>query len=347
LEHDNAAYDLDDRERVRVAVRIDTDDVVQLICEHPNDLQPHKPRSYQVTLGGLGKAAATQHSKVSPQATFRNRVSRRQPESAPQPRRHHQPTMTVSSGMFPLTHRALESKAAWERLWREGGSARDEDFAAVAWVIIRGEMTDPRKAIVQDGYDVIAERYLAWGRAVEGDPRDRFLTELARRLHDNASVLDLGCGAGVPSTKQLSEQFEVVGVDISEAQFCLARANVPAARFMRSDLSELDFEEESFDGITACYSVSHVSREEHGALFKKIAYWLRPGGFFLASLGAADGPDWTGEWLGVPMFFSSYDADTNRRLLKAAGLVPVLDEVVAMQEPERKVAFFWVLVQRQ
>jgi len=41
LEHDRATDDVHDRERVRVAVRVDTDDVVQLICEHPlTDLQP-------------------------------------------------------------------------------------------------------------------------------------------------------------------------------------------------------------------------------------------------------------------------------------------------------------------
>jgi hypothetical protein len=43
LEDDRAADDLHDRERVRVAVRIDTDDVVQLICKHPRtDLQPKR-----------------------------------------------------------------------------------------------------------------------------------------------------------------------------------------------------------------------------------------------------------------------------------------------------------------
>ena len=35
LEHDRAAEDVHDRERMQVAVRVDTDDVVQLICEHP------------------------------------------------------------------------------------------------------------------------------------------------------------------------------------------------------------------------------------------------------------------------------------------------------------------------
>jgi len=40
LEDDCAADDLHDRECMRVAVRVDTDDVVQLICKHPRDLQP-------------------------------------------------------------------------------------------------------------------------------------------------------------------------------------------------------------------------------------------------------------------------------------------------------------------
>ena len=57
-----------------------------------------KPRSYQVTLDGLGKATATQHWQVGETPTFGNRVSRRLPESQPHTRRHP-PTMTLSSGM--------------------------------------------------------------------------------------------------------------------------------------------------------------------------------------------------------------------------------------------------------
>ena len=66
---------------------------------------------------------------------------------------------------------------------------------------------DPRKRTVQAGYDAMAEHYLAWGGEIEGDPRHRFLHEFARRLPDGARVLDLGCGAGIPSTKQLAERF--------------------------------------------------------------------------------------------------------------------------------------------
>jgi hypothetical protein len=53
LEDDSAADDLDDRDRMRVAVWINTDDVVQLICKHPSiDLQP---KSWGTRTGvGLG-----------------------------------------------------------------------------------------------------------------------------------------------------------------------------------------------------------------------------------------------------------------------------------------------------
>lgn len=208
------------------------------------------------------------------------------------------------------------------------------------------EVRQSSRVTVRDGYDAIGEVYLAWGARVVGDPRDRFVADLEDRLPDGARVLDLGCGAGVPSTLRLAERFEVVGVDISERQIELARANVPGATFVCGDLSEVRFEEGAFAAVTALYSVSHLPRIEHGGLFERIASWLAPGGYFLASLGSKDSPDWTGEWLGVPMYFSGYDADTNRGLVEAAGLVPVHAEVVPMTEPEGEVAFLWILARK-
>jgi hypothetical protein len=35
LKHDGASHDFNDRECVRIAVWVDTDDVIQLICKHP------------------------------------------------------------------------------------------------------------------------------------------------------------------------------------------------------------------------------------------------------------------------------------------------------------------------
>ena len=78
-----------------------------------------------------------------------------------------------------------------------------------------------------------------------------------------------------------------------------------------------------------------------------MAGWLTPGGLFLASLGLGDSDDWVGGWLGVPMFFSSFDAGTNRRLLAEAELTLVIDEVVTMLEPEGEATFQWVLARKR
>jgi SAM-dependent methyltransferase len=202
---------------------------------------------------------------------------------------------------------------------------------------------DYRKRIVAAGYDQLGDRYERWASRAEGDPRDRMLSEFAQRLRDGARVLDLGCGSGVPSTRTLAQRFDVVGVDISEAQIEAARMRVPGASFIRADLADLDLPDASFEGVAALYAISHVPREEHSRLIARIARWLVPGGVFLATLGARDNPDWVGEWLGVQMFFSSYDAATNRAMLKTAGFTLLLDETVEMREPEGPVSFLWLI----
>jgi SAM-dependent methyltransferase len=206
---------------------------------------------------------------------------------------------------------------------------------------------DSQRRVVASGYDAMAERFLAWSRQVVDPTRDRLIEELLRLLPGGARVLDLGCGAGVPWTRLLATRFDVVGVDVSEAQVRLARQNVPEATFVVGDMSTLEYAPGSFDGVTAFYCVSHLPRYSHADLFRRIAAWLEPGGLFLATLGATDSPDWTGEWLGVPMFFSAFDADTNRAALRAAGFELLADEVVAIDEPEGTVDFLWVLARKK
>jgi cyclopropane fatty-acyl-phospholipid synthase-like methyltransferase len=208
-------------------------------------------------------------------------------------------------------------------------------------------MTYDRKSVVASGYDAISQRYLAWSSLIDDPARSRLLADFVDRLAPGSEVLDLGCGAGLPSTRILAEAFIVTGVDLSSRQIEAARRNVPNATFIQSDLAAIDFPDGSFDGVTAFYVLSHVPREEHGDVFRRIARWLRPGGLFLATLGAEDSSDWFGEWLDTPMFFSSFDAAENRRLVEEAGFDLLVAEVVDLIEPEGPTPFLWVLGQRR
>ncbi len=202
---------------------------------------------------------------------------------------------------------------------------------------------DERRRLVAAGYDRMSDTYERWSAEIEGDPRDRMVRELLQRLQPGARLLDLGCGSGIPTTKVLAERLDVVGVDFSTAQIEKARNNVPLARFVVADLTEVEFPDGSFDAVTAFHSLNHVPREHHAALFERVARWLAPGGLFLASFGISDEADWTGEWLGVPMYFSSHAPNATRQLLAAAGFELLIDDIVELREPEGPSMFLWVL----
>ena len=142
------------------------------------------------------------------------------------------------------------------------------------------------------------------------------------------------------------KRFDVVGVDFSTAQIEKARVNVPTAEFLVADLTEVEFPEASFDAVTSFYALDHVPRELHGTVFDRVARWLIPGGLFLASTGQKDEADWTGEWLGVPSYFSSHAPEVTRRLLATAGFELEIDEIVEIVEPEGTESFLWILARK-
>jgi 2-polyprenyl-3-methyl-5-hydroxy-6-metoxy-1,4-benzoquinol methylase len=182
-------------------------------------------------------------------------------------------------------------------------------------------VSDPHRALVERGYDRVAERYLA-----TKDPQDPLalsaLQEMSRDLPPGGAVLDLGCGAGVPATLWLARRgFAVTGVDFSGRQLDLARKLVPSAAFRKADMTDLELDPGAFDAVVAFHSIIHVPREEHPALLQKIHRWLKPGGLFLATLTVTDYDGEDGDWegWGAAMRWSHYDAGTNATMLREAG----------------------------
>jgi len=202
------------------------------------------------------------------------------------------------------------------------------------------------KEIVARGYDAIALRYAQWAGAVNSPALD-WLRDLDARLPDRANVLELGCGRGVPGTRELARRHRVTGVDISAVQIELARHHVPEASFVHADATELDIAAGSLDAVVALYVFGHIPVDEQRELIGRIALWLDEGGLFLATFGAGDaGEDVDEDWLGAPMFFASLGGDSYLPLLRDCGLEPQREEVIVQNEPGHgDVAFHWVVAQ--
>jgi predicted TPR repeat methyltransferase len=202
------------------------------------------------------------------------------------------------------------------------------------------------KRLIETGYDAMADHFAAWQKEIQGSTRLERVEDLLGRLPAHPDILELGVGAGVRSSRLLAERGRLTGVDLSAEQLRRARDRIPQATLVHADFTELDLEPESFDAVVAVYVLNHVPREELGPLALRVARWLRPGGHFLASFGSSDLEGWTGEWLGVEMFFAGFPPEENRRLVEAAGLEILGDEIEVSLEPEGEARFQWLLARR-
>jgi SAM-dependent methyltransferase len=191
-----------------------------------------------------------------------------------------------------------------------------------------------QRDLVRRGYDVVSQAYRDdEGRAAGAQNTDPgryegWVAELAGRLRPGARVLDLGCGAGIPATRQLASRgLQVVGVDFSAVQLGRARRLVPAARLVQADMATLQFSPASLDAVVSFYALIHLPLADQRALFGRIRDWLRPYGLFLAIVGARP---WTGteQFHGAEMFWDHAGTGSYLEWLEQARLSPLWDRFV-------------------
>ena len=205
---------------------------------------------------------------------------------------------------------------------------------------------DPKR-LVADGYNRIADRYTQWMQHVRDDEREHYTSLLLKEVAPGARVLELGCGAGVPTTRRLATRFKVTGVDISKRHIALAQQHVPGADFVCADMTALSFPPSSFAAVAAFYSIIHVPRHEQGNLLDQIAHWLQPGGLLVATMGARDDPGSVEpDWLGAPMYWSHYDSATNKHLVAQAGLEILSAREQTSEEDGEPVTFLWIVARK-
>jgi ubiquinone/menaquinone biosynthesis C-methylase UbiE len=214
-----------------------------------------------------------------------------------------------------------------------------------SYFIHRGN-NSPKKT-VQTGYDKVVYRYARLSAGSEKRERQKSVTALIRGMPKGLDLLDLGCGTGLPSTKVLAGHFNVTGIDFSSKAIALAKQNIPGARFMREDITEIDFPPASFDVITAFYSIFHIPRRQQPGVIEKMEALLRPGGIILATMGIRSIKVlFEHDWMGTQMYWSSFDSKKNLECFKKAGL-----HILSAREVQEKAfgksnTFLWVIAQK-
>ena len=141
--------------------------------------------------------------------------------------------------------------------------------------------SDPRKQLVESGYDRIAERHLAWAAGIDDPGRARMLDLLLERLPRSGDVLDLGCGAGFLSNHLAARGHRVTGVDTTPENLIVAKLHdeTKGVAYQNADACALPFPDASFDVVCAMDLLEHV--EEPQRLIAEASRVLRPGGRFI------------------------------------------------------------------
>ncbi|OAG12152.1 methyltransferase domain-containing protein [Paraphaeosphaeria sporulosa] len=222
---------------------------------------------------------------------------------------------------------------------------------------VPGDLKDRMK----NCYDAIAHTYNAKLGNVLDNIRLNYVNRLLSLLKEtgraDATLLELGCGAGVPSTKTFLDNptpsIHVTANDLSTVQLDLARQHLAdhvesgKVTLIPGDMLALDFPPRSFDAVTGFYSIIHLPRDEQVLLMQKIVGWLKPGGYFLANFADEEQESHVMEkWLGEEKgwtFWSGWGAEGSAKMVADAGLEVLVRET---RESNVDATFLWVVARK-
>ena len=112
--------------------------------------------------------------------------------------------------------------------------------------------------------------------------QDTFLSE----LKNGASVLDFGCGSGRDTCYFLKKGYKVTALDGS-AELCRIAEEKTGNPVIQMDFNDFD-EQDRYDGIWACSSILHLSKQELKQVLVHMEQALHKGGIIYTSFKYGD-----------------------------------------------------------
>jgi SAM-dependent methyltransferase len=171
-----------------------------------------------------------------------------------------------------------------------------------------------------NGYEGVAAEFLAGrGRAPPTAIGTGRVRDWALTLRSGASVLDLGCGTGLPITRILvHERLDVYAIDAAPSLVTAFRENFPQVPIACESVQKSAFFDRTFDAVICWGLMFLLKPNEQRALIRRIGDALRPDGRLLFTAEARP-VTWNDAMTGLES--RSLGATEYRRLLSAVGIL--------------------------
>lgn len=156
-----------------------------------------------------------------------------------------------------------------------------------------------------------------------------YLDHFISLLPEDKSVLDLGCGAGLPMAEYLLQQkCSVVGVDGSEVMLTEAAKNCPTMTLIHHDMRTIKLERK-FAGILAWHSFFHLPQEDQRQMFPLFREHLHPQGALMFTSGPEAGEVFSDNG-GEQLYHASLSQEEYKKHLEENGF-----EVIALHVEDK------------
>lgn len=187
--------------------------------------------------------------------------------------------------------------------------------------------------------EIYQRHAVTWSRE-RGDrlPERAWLDRFLGLLPAQPSVLDIGCGPGVPIAEYLvANGCRVAGVDASSAMISMCADRFPEQHWQVADMRQLDLNR-TFDGIVAWDSFFHLPQADQRSMFPVFTRHAAAGAALLFTSGPAAGEQ-IGSYQGEPLYHASLDGDEYRKLLRDNGFGVVAH---AIEDPDCGLHTIWL-----
>lgn len=138
-------------------------------------------------------------------------------------------------------------------------------------------------------------------------PYDKdFLDRFVLSIEQEGNILDIGCCSTAQQARYFSGKgFNVTSIDLSKNCIQTAKQKFSKIDFRQMDMTEMEFEKESFDGINAFYSIIHIPDEKLNGLFADFNKMIRINGKIAITVHAGDFYGYFDE-NETPVFYRTY-----------------------------------------